>query len=85
MEKIMWKITSYDTDGSNPNKNRAIYCVKAGPGFGSGTQMGSGEIIKRNYTVSYNLKDNNFGLYLYFAVSTSSISSVIIDDCNNGI
>ena len=57
MEKIMWKITSYDTDGSNPNKNRAIYCVKAGPGFGSGTQMGSGEIIKRNYTVSYNLKD----------------------------
>jgi len=56
-ERIMWKISSYDENGNNPDKTRTIYCIKAGPGFGSSNDMGNGTILKRNYTEPFNLKN----------------------------
>ncbi len=60
IEKVMWKISSYDDeDGTNPNKNRTIYCIKAGPGFGSIDMGGSyvGAVKVRPYKQKFNLKD----------------------------
>ena len=56
-EKILWKIASYNQAGTVVNKDRAIYCLKGGPGFGSGTSMGDGSVVKRDYTEYFNLKD----------------------------
>ena len=54
-EKVLWKITAYDQTGTIPNRDRAIYCLKGGPGFGS-TDMGN-VIQKRNYTEYFDLKN----------------------------
>ncbi|MFR0822450.1 MAG: Cys-Gln thioester bond-forming surface protein [Clostridia bacterium] len=56
-EKILWKIASYNQAGTVANKDRAIYCLKGGPGFGSSTSMGDGSVTQRNYTEYFNLKD----------------------------
>ena len=58
IEKIMWKISSYDSTGTIANKDKAIYCLKGGPGFGS-TDMGSVTPTKRNYTEYFDMKDLN--------------------------
>ena len=74
-ERIMWKITSYDDlSGSNPDKTRTIYCIKAGPGFGSSSEMGNGTVINRNYTVSFNLKDYESIESIYKAVLPSNVT-----------
>ena len=61
-EKIMWKISSYDDiDGTNPNKNRTIYCIKAGPGFGS-TDMGASTtngVSITEYTQKFDFKNRS--------------------------
>ena len=54
-EKVLWKITAYDKTGTIPNRDRAIYCLRGGPGFGS-TEMGN-IIQKRNYTEYFDLKN----------------------------
>ena len=54
-EKVLWKITSYDQTETIPNRDRAIYCLRGGPGFGS-TDMGN-VIVKRNYTEYFDLKN----------------------------
>ena len=60
INKVMWKISSYDdASGANVNKNRNIYCIKAGPGFGSTDMGGSyvGAINIRPYTQAFDFKD----------------------------
>ncbi len=52
--KDVWKIVSYE--GNGYNYNNAIYCIKAGPGFG-GTITSPTE--HRTYNVSRDLK--NYG------------------------
>ncbi len=54
-EKVLWKITAYDQTGTIPNRDRAIYCLRGGPGFGS-SEMGN-VIQKRNYTEYFDLKN----------------------------
>ena len=56
IEKIMWKISSYDSTGNVANKDKTIYCLKGGPGFGS-SDMGSVTPTKRNYTEYFDMKD----------------------------
>ncbi len=50
--KDVWKIVAYEDSGYN--YDNAIYCIKAGPGFG-GTITSPTE--KRTYSVSYDMKD----------------------------
>lgn len=57
--KKVWKIAQYTSTNEQevPDKNKTIYCIKAGPGFGS-TDMMTGGIPKiSTYTQKFNLKD----------------------------
>lgn len=62
IEKVMWKISSYN--GDMVNKDRTIYCLKGGPGFGSGSGSSMGEynttIERRVYNQYFDMKDSNF-------------------------
>lgn len=67
IEKVMWKIASYDSE-EGPDKqdakidlNKTIYCIKAGAGFGSTDMGGSyvGTVKVRPYTQSFDLKNIN--------------------------
>ena len=60
IEKVMWKIASYsDESGANPSQAKTIYCIKAGPGFGSTDMGGSyvGAVTIRPYTQNFDLKN----------------------------
>lgn len=58
IEKIMWKISSYDSTGTVANKDKTLYCLKGGPGFGS-QDMGSVTPTKDRYTEYFDMKDLN--------------------------
>ncbi len=82
IEKVMWKISSYDNaSGSNPNKNRTLYCIKAGAGFGSRDDMGQyvGENVIRPYSQKFDLKNRTSitGNYLDVLPSGSDYNSLI--------
>ena len=51
--KTVWKIVSYD--GNNINYDKAIYCIKAGQGFGDSWTSGNTS-NKVDYNISYDLK-----------------------------
>lgn len=71
IEKVMWKISSYNSSGILQNRDRSFYCLKGGPGFGSTTSMGSVTPTIRNYTEYFNLKDWNSISPTYQAVLPS--------------
>lgn len=58
-EKKVWKIAQYTSTNEQeaPNKNKTIYCIKAGPGFGSTDMMTGGTPKISTYTQKFNLKD----------------------------
>ena len=58
--KKVWKIAQYDsTSDPTGDISQMIYCIKAGPGFGS-TDMSSGNEVKiSTYDQKFNLKDLN--------------------------
>ena len=67
--KRVWKIASYESaSGGTANKNQTIYCIKAGPGFGS-TDMSNGNTPTiSTYTQKFNIKDLNSISSTYKAV-----------------
>ena len=82
IKKIMWKISSYaDENGANPNKDRTIYCIKAGPGFGSGDMGESyvGAVTIRPYTQKFDFKnrDSITGNYLNAIPSGEKYNSLV--------
>ena len=82
ISKVMWKISSYDDDtGKNVNKNRTIYCIKAGPGFGSTDMGGSyvGATTIRPYTQYFDFKDRASitGNYLNAIPSGANYNSLV--------
>ncbi len=87
IEKVMWKIASYDSEegptAENPkiDLSKTIYCIKAGAGFGSRDMGGSyvGAVTVRPYTQSFDLKDINSikGNYLAALPSGSNYNSLI--------
>ena len=56
--KRVWKIASYESSaGGTANKNGTIYCIKAGPGFGS-SDMSTGNNPKiSTYTQKFDIRD----------------------------
>ena len=56
LEKNVWKIVETNSSGSTFNYDSTIYCLKGGPGFGSG-DFGSGEPVVREYTRYFDMKD----------------------------
>ena len=56
--KRVWKIASYESAaGGTANKNGTIYCIKAGPGFGS-SDMSTGNNPKiSTYTQKFDIRD----------------------------
>ena len=65
---IAWKITEYsNTSRANANQSKTIYCIKAGPGFGSNdmsssalTEDSAGHVGSvRNYNQSFDLKNRS--------------------------
>ncbi|MGN1327113.1 MAG: Cys-Gln thioester bond-forming surface protein, partial [Clostridia bacterium] len=56
--KKVWKIAEYDSlTDTTADLSRTIYCIKAGPGFGS-TDMSTGGVQKiSKYTQKFNLKN----------------------------
>ena len=88
LDKIVWKITSYDDDErSNPNKNKTLYCIKPGQGFGSrlpdGTYVGRNEV--RVYNQKFDLKNRGQieGNYLNAIPSGETYNSLIwiLENC----
>jgi len=81
IEKIMWKITSYDEDGTDPDMSKTIYCIKAGPGFGSGDMGESyvGAVTVRPYTQKFDLKNINLitGNYLNALPTGGNYNSLV--------
>ena len=59
--RTAWKISSYGsgTVAGSADKTRTFYCVKAGPGFGSGSDMGTytGSLMTLKYKNLGNLKN----------------------------
>ena len=58
LEKNVWKIVETNSDGSTFDYDNTIYCLKGGPGFGSG-EFGNGDPIVREYTRYFDMKDPN--------------------------
>ena len=58
--KQVWKIASYNSpSGGTADLSQMIYCIKAGPGFGS-SDMSTGGVEKiSTYNQKFNLKDLN--------------------------
>ena len=59
LEHVLYKICAYDSTGTVTNKDRAIYCLKGGPGFGSRDDMGNptNNYEKRRYTQYFDMKN----------------------------
>lgn len=83
LEKIMWKISSYEsTTKTNPNQSRTFYCIKGGDGFGSvnaqGQYVGANEV--KEYNFKFDLKDRGSiptGNYLNAIPSGANYNSLI--------
>ncbi len=61
-EKVMWKIcTTNSIGGETVDKYKTIYCIKAGPGFGDGNDMGGmdGDGVTKEYTKVFDLKNKS--------------------------
>ena len=58
LEKNVWKIVETNSSGTSANYDNTIYCLKGGPGFGSG-DFGSGDPVVREYTRYFDMKDPN--------------------------
>ncbi len=56
LEKNIWKIVETNSSGTSANYDSTIYCLKGGPGFGSG-EFGSGSPTVRQYTRYFDMKD----------------------------
>ncbi len=56
LEKNVWKIVETDSEGANADFSNTIYCLKGGPGFGSG-EFGSGNPTHKHYTRYFDMKD----------------------------
>ena len=58
--KIVWKIAEYDSlTDTTADLSKTIYCIKAGPGFGSTDMSTGGAQTTSTYTQKFNLKDSN--------------------------
>ena len=58
--KKVWKIAKYNSaSGGTADKTQMIYCIKAGPGFGSADMSSGGAVQIRTYNQKFNLKDLN--------------------------
>jgi len=57
--KKVWKIASYSSanSGETADFSKTIYCIKAGPGFGSSDMSTGGVTTKSTYNQRFNLKD----------------------------
>ena len=57
--KKVWKIASYSSanSGETADFSKTIYCIKAGPGFGSSDMSTGGVATKSTYNQRFNLKD----------------------------
>ena len=56
--KNVWKIVETNSSGATYNFDNTIYCLRGGPGFGSGDMLtGQGSITQRHYTEYFNMKD----------------------------
>ena len=59
-DKIVWKIAQYDsTTDITADLSKTIYCIKAGPGFGSSDMSTGGTQTISTYTQKFNLKDTS--------------------------
>lgn len=56
LEKNVWKIVETNKSGNTYDYDSTIYCLKGGPGFGSG-DFGSGNPVVREYTKYFDMKD----------------------------
>ena len=68
--KNVWKIVEYD--GNNFTYDNAIYCLKAGQGFGD-----NAHIEKRDYNVSYDMKQ--------YSVIPNSVKNILPSDTKNTV
>lgn len=68
--KNVWKIVEYD--GNNFTYDNAIYCLKAGQGFGD-----NAHIEKRDYNVSYDMKQ--------YSVIPNSVKAILPTDTENKV
>ena len=59
LEKNIWKIVETNNSGTTANYNNTIYCLKAGPGFGS-SEFGNGTPTVRPYTRYFDMTDSSF-------------------------
>ena len=80
--KIVWKITEYDDmNGSNPNRNKTIYCIKGGAGFGSqnenGEYVGKNEVKKYDHKFDLKNRETIDGNYLLAIPSGTDYNSLI--------
>lgn len=55
-EKNVWKIVEYESNQTTYDYDSTIYCLRAGPGFGS-SNFGSGTPEIRHYTEYFDMKD----------------------------
>ena len=57
--KKVWKIASYSSvnPGETADFSKTIYCIKAGPGFGSSDMATGGTVTKSTYNQRFNLKN----------------------------
>ena len=55
-DKNIWKIVEYEANQTTYDYDSTIYCLRAGPGFGSEI-FGSGTPAIRHYTEYFNMKD----------------------------
>jgi len=56
LEKNIWKIIETNSSGTTKDYSKTIYCLKGGPGFGSGA-FGSGDTEHRHYTRYFDMKN----------------------------
>ena len=56
--KRVWKIASYESaSGGTANKDKTIYCIKAGPGFGSSDMSTGNNPQISTYTQKFDIKN----------------------------
>ena len=56
--KKVWKIAQYESlSGGTADITQMIYCIKAGPGFGSADMSSGNGVTIREYNQKFNLKD----------------------------
>ena len=59
VDKNIWKIVETNSSGTTYDFDSTIYCLRGGPGFGSGDMFGSEKPAFRHYTRYFDMKDQN--------------------------